>query len=163
MLVDEGKLKWDDPVTKYLPDFRLSDPWVTQQITVRDLLTHRTGLGNADLLWAGADYPTAEIIRRVRYLPLAYSLRSQFVYQNIMYAAAGQVVEAVSGMPWERFLRTRIFTPLGMNATVPLLADLAEQPNVASPHAEIDDTMRVITNRTVDPVKAAGSVWSSLL
>jgi CubicO group peptidase (beta-lactamase class C family) len=162
MLVDEGKLKWDDPVTKYLPDFRLSDPWVTQQITVRDLLTHRTGLGNADLLWAGADYSTAEIIRRVRYLPLAYSPRSQFIYQNIMYAAAGQVVEAVAGMPWEQFLRTRIFTPLGMSATVPLLADLAEQPNVASPHAEIDDTMRVIQNRTVDPVKAAGSVWSSV-
>ena len=162
MLVDEGKLKWDDPVTKYLPDFRLSDPWVTPQITVRDLLTHRTGLGNADLLWAGADYSTAEIIRRVRYLPLAYSPRSQFIYQNIMYAAAGQVVEAVSGMPWEQFLRTRIFAPLGMSATVPLLADLAGQPNVASPHAEIDDTMRVITNRTVDPVKAAGSVWSSV-
>ena len=162
MLVDEGKLKWDDPVTKYLPDFRLSDPWVTSQITVRDLLTHRTGLGNADLLWAGADYSTAEIIRRVRYLPLAYSPRSQFVYQNIMYAAAGQVVEAVSGMPWEQFLRARLFTPLGMSATVPLLADLAGQPNVASPHAEVDDTMRVIQNRTVDPVKAAGSVWSSV-
>src|SRR5438067_5359119 len=80
MLVDEGKLRWDDPVTKYLPDFRLSDPYVTQQLTVRDLLTHRAGLGNADLLWAGADYSTAEIVKRIRTLPLAYSMRSRFIY-----------------------------------------------------------------------------------
>jgi CubicO group peptidase (beta-lactamase class C family) len=162
MLVDEGKLKWDDKVTKYVPDFELSDPWVTRELTVRDLLTHRAGLGNADLLWAGADYPDSAIFRRVRYLPLAYSMRSGFIYQNIMYALAGEVVHRVSGMPWEQFLRTRIFAPLGMNATEPLLASLAGQPNVATPHAEIDDTMRVVKNRTVDPVKAAGSVWSSV-
>jgi CubicO group peptidase (beta-lactamase class C family) len=162
MLVDEGRLRWDDPVTKHLPEFRLSDPYVTREITIRDLLTHRAGLGNADLLWADGEYSTAEIVRRVGFLPLAYSMRSGWVYQNIMYAVAGQVVERVSGMPWETFLRTRIFQPLGMTATEPLLSGLAGQPNVASPHAEEGDTMRLTQNRSVDPVKAAGSVWSSV-
>ena len=162
MLVDEGKLRWDDPVTKLLPDFRLSDPWVTRELTVRDLLTHRAGLGNADLLWAGADYPHAEVVRRIRTLPLAYSMRSGWVYQNIMYAVAGDVVQAASGMPWQQFVRTRIFGPLGMTATEPTLAAVTGQPNVASPHGEIGDTLRVIANRPVDPVESAGSVWSSV-
>lgn len=162
MLVDEGKLRWDDPVVKHLPAFRLSDPYVTRELTVRDLLTHRGGLGNADLLWTGGDRTPAEIVRRVGTLPLAYSLRSGWVYQNIMYAVAGDVVEAASGTSWETFLRARIFAPLGMTATEPTLAAVAGQPNVATPHAEVDDTLRVIANRTVDAVKAAGSVWSSV-
>jgi CubicO group peptidase (beta-lactamase class C family) len=162
MLVDEGKLRWDDPVTKLLPDFRLSDPWVTRELTVRDLLTHRAGLGNADLLWAGAEYPHAEVVRRIRTLPMAYSMRSGWVYQNIMYAVAGDVVQAASGMPWQQFVRTRIFAPLGMTATEPTLAAVTGQPNVASPHGDIADTLRVIENRPVDPVESAGSVWSSV-
>ncbi len=162
MLVDEGKLRWDDPVTKHLPGFRLSDPWVTREITVRDLLTHRAGLGNADLLWAGADYPHAEIVRRVGTLPMAYSMRSGWIYQNIMYAVAGDVVEAASGMSWQQFLRTRIFAPLGMTATEPTLAAVTGQPNVAAPHDLVDEAMRVVQNRPVDAVEAAGSIWSSV-
>lgn len=162
MLVDEGKIRWDDRVIDYLPDFRLSDPWVTRELTIRDLLTHRSGLGNADLLWDGGDNTTEEIVRRIRYLPLAYSFRGGFVYQNIMYAVAGLVVEKVSGASWENFLRTRIWQPLGMNETEPLLRDIEGKPNVASPHQMIHDTVRVITNRPVDAVKAAGAVWSSV-
>lgn len=162
MLVDEGKLRWDDRVIDYLPDFRLSDPWVTRELTVRDLLTHRSGLGNADLLWDGGDNTTEEIVRRIRYLPLAYSFRGGFVYQNIMYAVAGLVIEKASGTSWESFLRTRIWQPLGMNETEPLLRDIEGKPNVASPHLMIQDTVRVITNRPVDAVKAAGAVWSSV-
>ncbi|GLC24944.1 serine hydrolase [Roseisolibacter agri] len=162
MLVDEGKVKWDEKVTTYLPGFQLADPYVTRELTVRDLLTHRAGLGNADLLWAGADYPTAEILRRVGTLRPAYSLRSGFIYQNIMYAAAGEVVRAASGMPWDAFVRTRIFVPLGMTNTEATLAGLAGKPNVAAPHDRIRDTLRVVANRPVDPVAAAGSVWSSV-
>ena len=162
MLVDEGKVRWDDPVIRHLPDFRLHDPYVTRELTIRDLLTHRSGLGNADLLWTGGGYDSDEILRRIRTLPLEYSLRSGFVYQNIMYAVAGDVVEAASGMPWERFVRTRILAPLGMTATEPTLAAVSGQPNVASPHEEIEGTMRVIANRSVDPVGPAGSVWSSV-
>ena len=162
MLVDEGKVRWDAPVIDYLPSFRLSDPYVTRELTVRDLLTHRTGLGNADLLWAGADYGADEIFTRTATLPLAYSFRSGFVYQNIMYALAGDIVRAVSGMTWDAFLETRIFAPLGMTGTVTRLAGIEGKPNVAVPHGEIDGTLRVITNRAVDPVAPAGSVWSSV-
>jgi len=162
MLVDEGKVRWDDPVTNYLPSFQLKDPWETREITVRDLLTHRAGLPNADYLWYGTNNSTAEILRRVRYIDLAYSPRSSFIYQNVMYGAAGQVVAAASGMPWEEFVRTRIFTPLHMTGTVPLLSKAGTMPNVATPHDRIDDTMRVIRNASVDGVASAGSVWSSV-
>lgn len=162
MLVDEGKVKWDEPVITYLPTLQLADPYVTREITVRDLLTHRAGLGNADLLWANADYSMADITRRLRTLKPAYSFRSGFVYQNIMYSLAGDVVAAASGMPWDAFLRTRIFAPLGMSATETRLATVTGNPNVATPHDEIDGTLRVIENRSVDPVAPAGSVWSSV-
>jgi CubicO group peptidase (beta-lactamase class C family) len=162
MLVDEGKIRWDDPVTNYLPGFQLHDPWATRELTIRDLLTHRAGLPNIDFLWYGTSNTTAEILRRVRFVDLAYSPRSSFIYQNVMYAAAGQVIGAVSGLPWDEFVRTRIFTPLHMGRTVPLLARAATAPNVARPHDLVDDTMRVITNASVDAVASAGSVWSSV-
>jgi len=162
MLVDDGKVRLDAPVIDYLPAFRLADPYVTRELTVRDLLTHRAGLGNADLLWAGADYTAEEIFRRVGTLPLSYSFRSGWIYQNIMYALAGDVVRAVSGTTWDAFLQQRIFTPLGMSRTVTRLAAIEGQANVATPHAIVDDTLRVIHNRSVDPVAPAGSVWSSV-
>ena len=162
MLVDEGKVRWDAPVIEYLPAFRLSDAYVTRELTVRDILTHRTGLGGADLLWAGADYTTQEILQRTATVPLAYPFRSGFVYQNIMYALAGDIVRAVSGMSWDAFLESRIFGPIGMNSTVTRLEGIEGKLNVASPHSEVDDTLRVIRNRAVDPVAPAGSVWSSV-
>ncbi len=162
MLVDEGKVRWDDPVTNYLPGFQLRDPYITREITVRDLLTHRAGLPNADYLWYGSANSTAEILRRVKFVEPAYSLRSSFIYQNVMYAAAGQIIAAVSGQPWDQFVRTRIFVPLHMDRTVPLLSQAATAPNVASPHDRVDDTLRVIANASVDPVASAGSVWSSV-
>jgi CubicO group peptidase (beta-lactamase class C family) len=162
MLVDEGKVRWDDPVTKHIPNFQMYDPWATREVTVRDLLTHRAGLPNADYLWYANANSTAEILRRVRFIPPAYSPRSSFIYQNVMYAAAGQVIANVSGMSWEDFVRTRIFAPLKMERTVPLLSQASTMPNVGSPHDRIDDTLRVIQNASVDPVAAAGSVWSSV-
>lgn len=162
MLVDEKKLAWDDPVTKHLPWFQLSDPYATREITVRDLLTHRAGLGNADYLWYGQATEPKEILRRVRLLPPAYSLRSSFIYQNVMYAAAGAVVEAASGQTWEQMMRTRLFEPLGMSETLATAAALDRQPNVAMPHYTVDGTVRVIANASVDGVAPAGSVWSSV-
>ena len=162
MLVDEGKIRWDDPVTNYIPTLQFKDPWITREVTVRDLLTHRAGLPNADYLWYGTENSTAEILRRVRYVEPAYSVRSSFIYQNVMYAAAGQVIANVSGMPWDQFVRTRIFEPLHMDRTVPLLSKAAVSSNVAAPHDRVDDTLRVISNASVDPVASAGSVWSSV-
>lgn len=162
MLVDEGKVRWDDPVTKYLPDFALFDPWVTRELTVRDLLTHRAGVGNADFLWYETGLPTPEILRRMRRVKPAYSLRAGFIYQNVMYAAAGEVIRAASGMPWAEFVRTRILTPLDMTRTVTSLDASARQANVAAPHFRIDDTVRVIRNASVDGVAPAGAIWSSV-
>lgn len=162
MLVDEGKVRWDDPVSKHLPWFQLSDPYITRETTVRDLLTHRAGLANGDVLWYRTDNSPAEVLRRARFIPMAYSTRSSFIYQNVMYATAGAVVAAASGMPWERFVETRIFEPLGMSRTVSTLAGTAGKSNVASPHQRVAGEIRVISNAAVDPVAAAGSVWSSV-
>src|SRR5688500_6251535 len=162
MLVDEKKLAWDDPVTKHLPWFQLSDPYLTREITVRDLLVHRAGLGNADYLWYGQPTDAREILRRVRLLPVSYSLRSSFIYQNVMYAAAGAVIEAVTGRIWADEMRTRLFEPLGMRDTIATAATLAQQPNVARPHDLVDGQVRAIENAAVDSVAPAGSVWSSV-
>ena len=162
MLVDEGKLDWDDPVTDHLPDFRLYDPFVTREITVRDLLTHRAGLPNADFLWYGQDSEAADILFRMRYVEPETSLRSSFTYQNIMYAAAGAVVAELSGMSWDAFIQKRIFEPLDMNGSIATAATLDAQPNVALPHYRVDGATRVIENASVDAVAPAGSVWSSV-
>ena len=161
MLVDEGKVNWDDPVTKYLPAFQLYDPYATREVTVRDLLTHRAGLGNADYLWDVADLPTPEIMSRVRMVKPAYSLRSSFIYQNVMYVVAGEVVRAASGTPWGKFIETRIFQPVGMTSAVSALPLVPTGANVASPHWRFGaDTIRVITNTVTQSVGSAGAVWA---
>ncbi len=162
MLVDEGKVRWDDRVIDYIPELRLYDAYVTRELTIRDLLTHRSGLPGTDLLWLRADYTLPEMMRRLRYVKPASSFRSEWMYQNVVYAIAGEIVARVSGTPWDRFVRSRIFTPLGMNETEPLVADIAGKPNVATPHALLRDTVRVVPVRTTDPIAAVGSVWSSV-
>jgi CubicO group peptidase (beta-lactamase class C family) len=162
ILVDEGKLGWDDPVVEHLPWFRVDDPYLSRQITVRDLLTHRAGMGNADFLWYERDAATEEIVRKMAMVEPAYPPRSSFIYQNVMYATAGLVVEAVSGASWADFLRTRIFGPLGMSGSVPHVAETVGRPNVAHPHHRVDGQTVPIRNASVDAVDAAGSVWSSV-
>jgi len=162
MLVDGGLVGWDEPVIHHLPWFALSDAHATREITIRDLLTHRTGVGNTDYLWYGREATTLSIIERLRYVELETSVRSHFSYQNVMYAAAGEVVAAVSGQPWSTVVQTRIFDPLGMDDTIPTAASLGELSNVASPHAEIDGSIEVIENASVDAIPAAGAVWSSV-
>lgn len=162
MLVDEKKIEWDAPVTRYLPWFQLKDPAATRELMVRDLLTHRAGLGNADYLWYGQTNSSDEILHRVRLIDPAYPIRSSFIYQNIMYAAAGAVIEAASGYSWAEMLKTRILDPLGMTETIPTAATLASKPNVASPHDIIDEHVTVIENASVDPIAPAGAVWSNV-
>lgn len=162
ILVDEGKVGWDDPVRRYIPEFEVADPWVSEAMTVRDLLTHRGGLPNTDLFWYGQDTDMDEMLSRLRHVEPAYSMRSGFVYQNVMYAAAGEVVRRVSGMPWHDFVDSRIFDRLGMERTVPLAALTRGRDNVASPHHVVDGETVVIENAPVDSVAAAGSVWSSV-
>ncbi|MBX9927340.1 MAG: serine hydrolase [Gemmatimonadaceae bacterium] len=164
ILVDEGKLGWKDPVTKWLPTFTLQDPWMQRELTVEDLLTHNAGLPNADLLWGRGDLSLDEILRRVRYLAPAYSMRSGFIYNNVAYGAAGAVVAAASGMSWEDFVERRIFRPAGMTRSYATLAHMkaANDANVSAAHWEFDDG-RITTVREVevDPVPAAGAAWST--
>jgi CubicO group peptidase (beta-lactamase class C family) len=163
MLVDEGKVHWDDKVTRFIPELQLSDPWATREMTIRDLLTHRTGLPGTDLFWAANwKYTPAEIIRRLRYIEPTASFRSEWQYQNVMYALGGTIIERASGMPWEEFMRARIFKPLGMNETEPLVSSIIGKPNVAVPHGLINDSVRVVPVRSTDLVAPAGSVWSSV-
>lgn len=163
MLVDEGKLKWDDPVTKYLPDFQLYDPYVTRELTVRDLLSHRSGLERGDFLWYGSEYDRDEILRRTRYLKPTWSLRSTFGYQNLMFLAAGQVIAKVSGRSWDDFVRQRMFTPLSMTASSTSIRDLKNSDNVSSPHAKIEDKLEVIPWRNIDNIAPAGSINSNVI
>lgn len=110
LLVDEGRIEWDDPVIEHIPWFRLSDPWLTQQVTIRDLVAHRTGISGG----YAAPIDNKEMVRRTRYVEPSVPLRAQYLYSNLMYRVAGQVVAEVTGKSWEEFIRTRIFQPLGM-------------------------------------------------
>ena len=164
MLVDEGKLKWDDRVSDYIPDLQLYEPYASHELTVRDLLTHRSGLPGVDLLWAVREnqYSMTEMVRRLRFVKPSESFRSTWQYNNVVYGIGGLLIEKISGMPWETFIRTRIFTPLGMTESIPLVSMLAGQPNVSTPHALDGDSVVAVPVRSTDAVASAGSVWSSV-
>ena len=162
ILVDRGKLSWDDPVVKHLPEFRLSDPHVTRAVRVRDLLTHNIGLPNADYLWFGNDLGAAEILRRVEYLPLVYPLRGGYTYHNVMYFVAGEVIARVSGMSWGDFVKKELFEPIGMTNTYPTLKTSLAEKNRSVPHYRVKGKVVPITDMSVDEVAAAGSVWSNV-
>jgi CubicO group peptidase (beta-lactamase class C family) len=142
ILIDEKKLNWDDHVSKYLPDFQMYDPWVTSELTIRDLVTHRVGLDtfSGDLLWYETTYTGDEILQRVRYLPKFSSMRTRFGYQNLMFIAAGKVIERASGKSWCEFVTERILNPLGMNRTVCSIRLLPD--NAAFPHNESGGKLR---------------------
>jgi CubicO group peptidase (beta-lactamase class C family) len=148
MLVEEGKLEWDAPVVNYLPQFMMWDPWVTRQITVRDILVHRSGLGlgAGDLLWwPPTTYTPPEIMRRLRYIEPATSFRSAYAYDNVLYLVAGQLIQAVSGQSWSDFVTTRIIRPVGMKeATTTHAAASDVGGNVASTHARVDGVVQVV-------------------
>ncbi len=164
MLVEEGKLDWDDPVREHLPYFQLYDPYVSQEMRIRDLLSHRSGLGtfSGDLLWYGTGYSAEEVVRRTRYVPQAGPFRSSYGYSNLMFIAAGEVVAAVSGMPWADFVESRILRPLGMDRTVTSTSDLAGTDNVATPHKNWIDRVAPIEWYNWDAMAAAGGIISSV-
>jgi CubicO group peptidase (beta-lactamase class C family) len=161
MLVDERKVAWDDVVTKHLSWFQMYDPYVTRELTVRDLLTHRSGLDRGDLLWYGSEYDRDEIVRRIRYLEPASSFRSRFGYQNIMYLTAGQIAAHKTGKSWDELIKTRIFTPLGMSESNTSVKSLTGLPDVASPHTRIDNAVRAVPYRPIDNIGPAGSINSN--
>jgi CubicO group peptidase (beta-lactamase class C family) len=164
LLVEEGKLAWDAPVISYLPWFRLSDPYVTRELTVRDLLVHRSGLGlgAGDLLWwPESTYTRQEIARRLKDLPLATSFRSAYAYDNVLYLVAGEVIEAVGGQSWEDFVAARILKKVGMTRSNVRHSAATAGGNVATPHASVDGKVRVIRAFESDNTNPAGGINSN--
>ncbi len=162
ILVDEGKVSWDDKVSKHLPDFRVADPYITSELRVRDLFTHTAGMGNADFLWAWTpEMPADEVLRRMQYAKPVYPFRGGYTYQNIMYLVAGRIVEKVSGMSWEAFVTDRIFRPLGMSNTFANYGLSSKYTNRSTAHYEIEGVITKIPEMTVDSIAAAGAVWST--
>jgi len=162
MLVDDGKLNWDDKVINYLPEFQLKDSYLTRDITIRDLLTHRAGLGNTDYLWSMMTISSDSALYKMREVEKTYSLRSSFIYQNLMYLAAGKVLEKVSGQTWGDFLKERIYNPLGMNNTYPLLEQVKSIENKADAHYDFEGKITKIEQMSADNIGPAGSMWSSV-
>ena len=141
ILVDQGKLKWDDKVIDHMPDFRMWDPWVTREMTVRDLLVHRSGLGlgAGDLLFVpNSDLSRKETVRRLRFIKPATSFRSGYAYDNILYMVAGQLIEEVSGETWEQFMHSHVFAPLGMTRSTVSNAEFQATADRAHPHGRFD-------------------------
>ena len=163
MLVGEGKLLWDDPVTKYLPDFQLYDSYVTREITIRDLLTHRSGLAEVSggTVWYGSTYNRQQVIYRLRHLKPVTSFRSQFAYQNVMYLVAGEIIPAITGLSWDEFVQQRLLTPLNMKSSNTSTKALSQAPNVATPHSIIDEKLKRIEYRNYDNVGPAASINTS--
>lgn len=163
MLVDDGRLSWNDPVTRWVPEFEMPEPYLTREIRVVDLLTHNSGLPNADLLWSRGDLTAPEIFARLRLLTPAYPLRGGFAYHNVMYGVAGEVVARASGLAYGEFLRRRIFGPLGMTHSYPSLARMAAagDGNRSTPHYRIQGRVQPIEDESVDVLASAGAVWST--
>jgi CubicO group peptidase (beta-lactamase class C family) len=162
ILVDEKKIAWDDKVSKYLPGFQMYDPWVTSELTIRDLVSHRVGLDtfSGDLLWYETTYPAADILTHIKYLKPVSSFRTRYGYQNLMFIVAGQVIERVSGKPWGEFVQERILGPLGMTRTTTSIKNLPD--NAAMPHNESGGTLRVLHRGNVDGAAAAAGLNASV-
>ena len=143
-LVSAGKLVWDARVVKYLPDFRLASPYVTQEITLRDLLSHRTGYCDPTMMWYTSRDTADNVIRRLRFQKPRYGFRAHFCYNNTMYLVASRLIPAITGESWNRYVAARFFAPLGMTRTVTTTEALERATDVAVPHGRVDGKVRVI-------------------
>ncbi len=165
ILVDEGKLRWDDRVIDYLPDFRMWDPYVTREFTIRDLLTHRSGLGvgAGDLQFVTpTDFTRHDLVRSLRFLKPVTGFRAQFAYDNLLYVVAGEVIATVSGGSWEDFVTARVLQPLGMNTCAVASDRLQETANRAAPHKVVDGKLGRVARLEIPLVGAAGGIQCNL-
>ncbi len=173
ILVDRGMISWDDKVRKYLPYFTLYSPYVSEEFTIRDLLCHRSGLDtfSGDLIWYGTTHSREEIVKRARFLAPSFGFREQYGYSNIMYLAAGLVVERVSGITWDRFIADNFFIPLGMTHSNTTVSDYvtvkgnvhsSKSKNIASPHNEVNGKNVAIDYVNWDNIGPAGSINASV-
>ena len=164
MLVEEGKLNWTDRVQQHLPWFELYDPYVSAEMTIEDLLCHRSGLAtfSGDLIWYGSKYTAEEVVRRAKHLEPVFGFRAGYGYQNIMFIAAGLVLEEITGKSWSENCRERILKPLGMNSTLCSITEFNEKTNLTTPHNTVEG--KNVTTEWVnwDNVAAAGGLISSV-
>ncbi len=161
-LVEAGKLAWDDPMTKLLTGFQMQDPYVTREVTLRDLLSHRSGTCGEDGVWYVTDFSDKEIIARLRYQKPAYSFRSQFCYSNSLYMTAGSVVPAVSGSSWSDYVRSHFFKPLHMDTSNTSVHAFTRDSDAAAPHAEVDGKVQPIAWYDAGSLAPAGAINSSV-
>lgn len=163
MLVDQGKMDWDGKVNRYIPFFHLYDSMADENVTMRDLLTHRTGVPGTDMIWYGTPYSREEIIRRMVYAKPNTGFRTLFQYQNVMYLTAGYAVGQVAGGTWDDYVRDHIFAPLGMTESDTSAVDAQKAPDFAAPHAQKGDgSVIAIPWRNIDNAGPAGSINSSV-
>ena len=167
MLADEGKLNWDDKVTQYIPEFKLYDPYVTNEFTIRDLLTHRSGLGlgAGDLMMFpdSNNFTRKDIIHNLRYLKPVSSFRTKYDYDNNLYIVAGEIIGIVSGQSWEEFIEQRIMQPLGMASSKASVARVKNRSNMIAPHAPVNGKVQPIAIDWSETANAAGGIQSNLV
>lgn len=163
-LVDEGKCSWDDKAKKFLPWFEVYDPVVSNQVTLRDLLSHRVGLGtfSGDVIWYKSDLTAKDILLRAKHLPPAFGFRAGYGYSNLMYLAAGEVIREITGKSWFENVQERILKPLGMNRTTIYPAALPGFGNVATPHARVNDKNIPIEYTSWTEIAAMGGLIASV-
>jgi CubicO group peptidase (beta-lactamase class C family) len=163
ILVDEGTIEWSDSVKKYLPDFAFYDPFTNDNIKVRDLLIHNSGLPSVSggTIWYDSKLSRKEVMHRLRYLKPVTSFRTSYAYQNVCYLVVGEIIEAVTGETWDDFIATRIFAPLGMKRTTTKLADLEKLQNFAKPHTWMNGQIVEIPYRNHENVGAGAAINSS--
>lgn len=166
ILVDEGKIKWDDKVRDYIPEFKLYNPYVTEEFTIRDLLTHRSGmgLGAGDLMLFpdGSDFTLRDIIHNLRYLKPVSGFRAKYDYDNNLYIVAGEIIARVSGKSWAEFVEERIIQPIGMTRTAALFDRLKDKSNVIDGHAPVNGKVQVIARESLQVSAAAGGINSNV-
>ncbi|MEQ1553166.1 MAG: serine hydrolase [Ferruginibacter sp.] len=166
MLVDEGKMKWDDKVRDYIPNFKMYDPYVTDAFTVRDLLTHRSGLGlgSGDLMFFpdGGNFTREEMIHNLRYLKPVSEFRTKFDYDNNLYIVAGEVIAKVSGLSWEEFIEQRIMKPIGFTSSTASYSRVKNNTNIIDAHAPADGKVIAIPHDWNDVANAAGGIMSNI-
>jgi len=165
MLVDEGKLDWDDRVVDRLPGFQMSDAYVTREMRIRDLLCHRSGLplGGGDLMfWPATDFTTDQINYRLRFVPLETSFRSSYAYDNILFNTAGALIKQISGQAWTDFIKTRFFGPLNMRDSKTSIRDIDDSTDVVAPHALVDGKLQPVAHSPLDNNAPAGAIVSSV-
>lgn len=166
ILVDEGKVKWDDKVIKYLPNFKMYDDYVTKEFTIRDLLTHRSGLGlgAGDLMiWPdGSNFTAQDIVQNLQYLKPVSGFRTKYDYDNLLYIVAGEIIRVASGKSWCDFVEERLMQPLEMNKSAASFTRLKDTTNIIAPHVPINGKLKVIRRYQNQLFDAAAGIYSSV-